>query len=259
MSPNAQHELVEHVREMVRLCDRATLATVTAGGGGVDGDGAGGEGAGNGAPYASLVITACDMAGRPLLLLSALAEHTRNIEADPRASLLYHRTEHLADPLVGARASLQGVLRRVEDETTRKALVARFIRRHEGAKLYASFSDFSLYRMTVDRIHLVAGFGRIQWIDGGGYPCGISTAALEDAEGEIISHMNRDHSDAIGLYANVLAGRSGVGWKMTGIDPQGIDLRQESRTVRIGFDRPVTNAVEARAELVRLAHLARGG
>lgn len=250
---NAQHDPVEGVRELVRLCDRATLATTM-----TVRDGAGKDGEDSGVPYASLVITACDMAGRPLLLLSALAEHTRNIAVDPRASLLYHRTENLADPLVGERASLQGVLRRVEDEATRKTLVARFIRRHEGAKLYASFSDFSLYRMTVDRIHLVAGFGRIQWIDGGGFPCADPTAALEDAEGEIVSHMNRDHSDAIGLYANVLAGLPGAGWKMTGIDPQGIDLRLESETARIGFDRPVTNAVDARTELVRLAHLARG-
>jgi putative heme iron utilization protein len=112
-------------------------------------------------PYASLVLPASDAAGQPLLLLSDLAEHAKNLKADPRCSLLYDGTEGLADPLTGFRATVLGEAATVRDDS----LMKRYVERHPSAAQYAGFGDFRLYRVTVTRAHVVAGFGRIRWIE----------------------------------------------------------------------------------------------
>ena len=112
-------------------------------------------------PFASLVLVACDPGGAPLMLLSDLAEHSRNIAADDRVSLLYDATAGLDDPLAGARATVLGCAEPCPDAAAR----ARFLARHPSAAAYAGFADFALYRVSVERAHLVAGFGAIDWID----------------------------------------------------------------------------------------------
>jgi putative heme iron utilization protein len=111
-------------------------------------------------PFASLVLIAHDRDGSPLLLLSDLAEHSRNIEVDDRVSLLIDGTAGLADPLTGPRLTVLGRARRSADASHRKG----FLEAHPEAALYADFSDFAIYHVAVDSAHLVAGFGRIQWI-----------------------------------------------------------------------------------------------
>jgi putative heme iron utilization protein len=142
-------ERVATVRDLVRRAPRATLATLDAAG----------------APYASLVLVAADDAGEPLLLLSDLAEHSKNLARDPRASVLVEAADAPGDPLAAPRATLLGRAVRVSDDATR----ARFVARHPSAALYAGFRDFATYRLAVDRVHLVAGFGRIEWIEGDDY------------------------------------------------------------------------------------------
>lgn len=225
----------------MRRLTRAALATLEAEGG---------------APYASLVMVAVDHDAAPLLLLSDLADHTRNLKADPRASLLFDGTVDRAVPLAGERASVQGRLERVRDDR----LLARYVARHPDAEAYASFGDFNLYRMAVERAHLVAGFGRIRWVpadlvlyDAGG------AEALAAAEPGIVGHMNEDHADAVQLYAGRLLGRGGgePGWRLTGVDPEGADLRRGGETARLPFDEAVRDAEGARVELVRLVKRAR--
>lgn len=238
------------VRALARTVDRAALSTRMA----VGGMAAGGE------PYVSLVLTACDMAGRPLMLLSDLADHTKNLKADPRAALLLDGTGGLADPLTGARASLLGRIDRVSEEPARTRLLARYVARHPSASLYAGFGDFALYRFEIERAHLVAGFGRIHWIeaaDGLLYRQADGAEPLAEAEAEVVGHMNEDHSDAVALYANRLLGRPGAGWRLTGVDPEGADLRRGGETARLPFDKPVHDAEAARVELVRLVKRAR--
>ena len=139
-------------RRIIRAAPRAALATTSVTGkGGVDGPW----------PYVSLVLTACDIQGSPLLLISDLADHTRNIRADARVSLLYDETAGLDDPLTGARVTLQGEAAQVEDDD----LMEIYLSRHPSAKLYAEFSDFHMFRVRPLRAHLVAGFGRIAWVD----------------------------------------------------------------------------------------------
>jgi hypothetical protein len=206
-----------------------------------------------GHPYASLVATACDTAGNPLMLLSDLAQHSANLKADSRVSLLFEDTATHADPLAGPRLSLLGDARPVDDDTAR----ARFVARHPIAARYAGFADFRLYRVAARRGHLVAGFGRIEWIDGAELRVAGDISLLAAAEAAIVEHMNRDHADAVDLYAARLLLRNGEGWRMTGIDPEGIDLCRESETARLDFAETVTDPATARAALITLVKAAR--
>lgn len=230
-------------RGVMRAADRATLATLMRG-----------DQPGAGAPYASLVLVGLDHDASPLLLISTLADHTRNLAADGRVSLLFDGTAGLDEPLTGPRVSVQGSAKRTDDPRHR----ARFLARHPGAAMYAGFKDFAVYRVEVARAHLVAGFGRIHWIAGGDLLLDVrDSAPLAASEPAIIAHMNADHADAVQLYATRLLGRGGEGWKMTGIDPEGADLRLGGSVARLPFERPVHDSESARAELVRLVKHAR--
>jgi putative heme iron utilization protein len=206
----------------------------------------------DGAPYVSLVMCAFDTDASPLLMLSDLAQHTRNIKADDRVSLLFDATAGLADPLTGARLTVQGRASPCEDERA----LERYVARHPSAVRYRGFADFRLYRATIERGHLVAGFGRIHWIEADAlYTRGAQ--ALAEAEADILAHMNEDHAEAVALYARRLLGLDGEGWRMTGIDPDGIDLAAGAQTVRLDFQSPVLTPQDARLELARLAREAR--
>ncbi len=213
------------------------------------------EPAGAGAPYASLVLSACTQAGEPLLLLSRLAEHTQNLLADPRASLLFDGTAGLDSPLTGARLSLQGRLVACGPEEAEPR--RRFLHRHPDAARYADFGDFAFYRLEPSAGHLVAGFGVIHWLpwtdiafDLGGHE------AAADAEDSVLSHMNEDHVDAIAAIARGQSWPEGS-WRMVGCDPEGFDLRSGGNLRRFGFDTPVKTADEIRGALVKLVRAMR--
>ncbi|CAO3379835.1 HugZ family pyridoxamine 5'-phosphate oxidase [Azospirillum argentinense] len=231
----------------------AALSTALRGGGAQRDDRPNGD---DGWPYPSLVQVAFDLDGTPLLLLSTLADHTKNIARDPRVGLLFDGTAGLAEPLSGPRLSVLGRAERSEEPRHR----ARFLARHPGAALYAGFTDFSVYAVSVERAHLVAGFGRVRWLDRADLLLPGVPAALAEAEGAILDHMNADHADALRLYATVLAGRSPNGaapWVMTGIDPDGCDLRRSGEMARVDFDHSVENPEDARVTLAGLARQAR--
>jgi len=205
-------------------------------------------------PYASLVLVALDHDASPLLLLSDLAEHTRNISADPRVALLFDGTAGWRDPLAGARASVLG---QVEPAASPR-LLERFIARHPGAEAYAGFADFELYRVAVERAHLVAGFGRIHWIEAAEVLFDVAdSGAVAEAEPAILEHMNLDHADAVQIIAEHILGLEGPGWALAGIDPEGCDLRRDGALARAAFARTVRDAESARAEMVRLTKRAK--
>ncbi len=205
-------------------------------------------------PYVSLVACACTIDASPLLLLSDLAQHTRNLAADPRVSLLFADIVGQADPLAGARLTVLGRAERCDDP----AAAARFTARHPASAAYAGFADFHLYRVVVERGHLVAGFGRIAWVGADDLRFGEAAAALAAAETDIVAHMNTGHADAVALYARRLAARQGGGWQVTGIDPEGIDLRREGDAARVDFATPVMTPAAARQALIALVQQARG-
>ena len=218
----------------------------------------------DGRPYASLVALACDLDASPLLLLSDLAQHSRNIAADNRVSLLFDGGGDrlpVPDPLAQPRLSLLGEALRSGDER----LLARFVARHPSAAAYAGFGDFRLYRVVIGRGHLVAGFGRISWLEPQELRFMGEALPLAAAEAEIVAHMNADHAEAVNLYAARLLGRAGTGWRMTGIDPEGIDLSRPGddgdEAARVDFadnsPAPVLDPQSARQTLVALAAAAR--
>ena len=205
-------------------------------------------------PYASLVLVACDHDSTPLLLISRLAEHTRDIAEDNRIALLFDATEGLEDRLSGARVTLLGQARPTAAPRHR----ARFLARHPDAAAYADFADFAFFEIEVRRAHLVAGFGRIDWIEAGEVLFDVADCGtLAESEPDILAHMNRDHADAIALYAARLLGKDGGEWVMTGCDPEGCDLRRASCQARLDFRAPVRDAASARAMLIELAQRAR--
>ena len=208
----------------------------------------------DGRPYVSLVTVACDCDGSPLLLLSDLADHTRNLAADPRASLLFEAASRRANPQTGPRVTVLGRIERSDHERHRR----RFLARHPGAALYAGFADFGCYRMTVERAHFVGGFARARWLTGSDIVLDGNTAeATAEAEPGILAHMNADHAEAVGLYANRLLGRRGEGWTMIAVDPEGCDLGRGSVLARLDFPRLAADPASVREILVALAARAR--
>lgn len=222
------------VRKLVRQTGRAALATVLAG---------------DARPYVSLVTIATDVDGSPILLLSRLADHTRNIDADPRISLLFDGTDGFPNPQQGPRVTLIG---RVEPCDLPR-LRQRFLARHPGASLYAGFADFAFYRVVPERAHWVGGFARAQWLD----PpllCPPATAeAFAAAEEDILAHMNDHHGEALVVMANRLLGAPGSGWRMVAVDPDGCDLANGERVERLAFDLPLSSIDEVRSTLAALA------
>ena len=208
---------------------------------------------GAGDPYCSLVNVATAADGAPLFLLSRLALHTKNILADPRASLMLDERKD-GDPLEGARIMLMGKVTATDDTAAR----ARYLARHPDAYMFAGFGDFAIYRMTITHVHLVAGFGRIDDLTPQQVLTDVSdAAALLAAEAEVIAHMNDDHAEAMRLYATKLLGANDGAWRCVGCDPEGLDLQDGRRALRLPFPRRITAPGPLRKILKDLAEHAR--
>ena len=228
------------VRDLVRRLDKAALATALPNENGTW-------------PYASLVLVAVDHDLSPILLMSDLAEHSKAIRADNRVSLLFDGTAGLDQPLTGPRVTLMGRVEQTGDERLKK----RFLARHPDAAMYAGFGDFQFYRVALERAHLVGGFGKIRWLTVAELLPAPPAPALVTSEHDIVAHMNDDHADAVELYAAKLLGLPGDGWRMTGIDGEGIDLRSRGVVARLALPTPVTCPEEARKALIALVAKAR--
>jgi len=209
--------------------------------------------AGSGGPYCSLVNVATLGDGSPLLLLSRLAIHTKNILADPRLSLMIDERK-AGDPLEGARLMLMGTAAATDDPEARR----RYLDRQPEAEMFAGFADFGLYRMALTGAHLVAGFGRIVdlapadlLID----PAGAET--LVAAEPEILTHMNNDHAEAVRLYATKLLGAADGAWRCVGCDPEGLELQLGRTALRLPFPQRINSPGVLRQVLKQLADDAR--
>jgi putative heme iron utilization protein len=232
-------DLASDARGLVRRALKASLATLDPG---------------TGYPYASLIIVATDASGAPILLISNLARHTRNLVNDNRTSILIDGTDAMGDPLQGARVTLFGLAEKTDDLAVKR----RFLARHPEAEFYVNFQDFSFWRLKVEGAHYIGGFGRI--VDLKPSDVLTDTAGAEPllaAEADILTHMNEEHADAVELYATVLKdGRPGP-WRMVGADPEGCDLLLEGEALRIIFAKPIATPHEAREELIRLTNQAR--
>jgi len=212
--------------------------------------------AGSGAPYCSLVNLASHPDGSPILLISRLAVHTRNILADARVSLMLDERVP-GDPLEGARIMLSGRAEAAapSDEVL---LRRRYLSAHPSARGFFSFADFPLFRIRPSATHLVAGFGRIVDLQPEQFLTDLSGAEeLLELESEAVEHMNADHRDTMNLYATRLLGATAGDWRCTGCDPEGIDMQLGQAVLRLEFPERVTAGRQLRTILARLASLAR--
>src|SRR3982075_2597448 len=237
MQPTSDFDPAKVARSLLRRSRQGALATLAAG---------------SGDPYCSLVNVASHADGSPILLISRLALHTRNILADFRGSLLLDERGE-GDPLEGSRIMLAGPPEEgSSDDAT--ILRQRYLNAHPTAETFVNFKDFSFFRIRPSGAHLVAGFGRIVDLKPEQFLTDISDAgALLEAEQGAIEHMNADHRDAMNLYATRLLGAEPADWRCTGCDPDGIDMQAGPTTLRLDFPERVTGPGELRKMLVRLA------
>jgi len=209
--------------------------------------------AGSGDPYCSLVNVASAADGAPLLLISRLAVHTKNILADPRVSLMLDERKE-GDPLEGARVMLMGRAAVTQDAEARR----RYLARQPEAEMFAGFGDFSFYKVELAGAHLVAGFGRIVDLKPADLLTDLSDAdTMVAAEPEVIEHMNRDHADAVKLYATRLLGAGDGDWRVVGCDPEGLELQQGRTALRLPFRERVRSPGVLRQVLKQMAEEAR--
>jgi len=216
-------------KRLLRLSRTAAVATLGA----------------DGAPLTTWVGCASDLDGAPLFLLSTLAQHTKDLAGDPRASLLLTSPPDRGDPLNHPRLTIGGSVRPHPDPYARK----RYLQRNAKAKLYASFTDFAIYRMQIERVHFNGGFGRADKL----VPADILTspadaAALIEAEDALLAEINT----AEGGLAERLAGAREVGgraWRAIGLDPEGLDLAAGGAAARVDFATPAFEPLAWRKRL----------
>ena len=243
--PEPSH--AERCRTLLASASRGTLCTLA-----VDPPGY---------PYGSVATYALDQGGNPLFFVSLMAEHTQNAMRDPRSSLLVAEpVPEGADPLASGRATLLGLLSRVDD-ADRPAAQDRYLRANPTAEYYIGFGDFAFYRLEVASIRYVGGYGRMSWVDAAQY-AGAEPDPLAPAAAGIIGHMNADHAEAQVLYCRHLAGRPDTteatmsavdryGFEMVAVGPQG------RAAVRLGFPQPCSTSDEVRRAMVSMVDEAR--
>jgi putative heme iron utilization protein len=241
MQPSSDFDAVKVARSLLRRSRQGALATLMAG---------------SGDPYCSLVNVASHADGSPILLVSRLALHTRNILGDSRVSLMLDERAE-GDPLEGSRIMLAG---RAEEASADdlEILRRRYLNAHPSAEAFVSFKDFSFFRIRPGGAHLVAGFGRIVDLKPEQFLTDISdAAALLEAEQGAIDQMNADHRDAMNLYATKLLGAGPADWRCTGCDPDGIDMQAGTTMLRLDFPRRIATPAALRQMLKEFAHQAR--
>src|ERR1700754_1809135 len=219
MQETADFSAPRLARSLLRRSRQGALATIAPG---------------SGDPYCSLVNVASNWDGSPILLISRLALHTKNILADPRVSLMLDERAE-GDPLEGARIMLAGRAEKAAG-ADEPILRRRYLNAHPSAEAFVDFKDFSFFRIRPSGAHLVAGFGRIVDLKPAQFLTEIGDAAeLIEAEPGAVEHMNEDHRDAMNLYATKLLGAEAADWRCTGCDPDGMDMQAGTATLRLGF------------------------
>ena len=241
MQPTVEFDAARLARSLLRRRRQGALATLTAD---------------SGDPYCSLVNVASYADGSPILLISRLALHTKNILADSRVSLMLDERAE-GDPLEGSRIMLAGRADEAGADDL-PVLRRRYLNAHPSSKAFVNFNDFSFFRIRPSGAHLVAGFGRIVDLKPELFLTDISDAgALLEAEQGAIDHMNADHRDAMNLYATKLLGAGTADWSCTGCDPDGLDLQASTKTLRLDFPRRIITPAALRQTLKELADQAR--
>lgn len=212
-----------------------------------------------GFPFGSVMPYGLDARGRPIFLISTMAMHTQNLQADPRASLLVTQPDASGDPLGASRVTLVGKVSTIPEPEVADAR-RLYLERHANSKYWVDFEDFSFYRTDLIDIYYVGGFGVMGWVAALEYDRA-QPDPLADAAAAIIEHMNADHKDALILLARSLAGIESQEATMTSVDRLGFHVRLKTQDgmkgARIAFSREVSGAPETRKVLVEMVQQAR--
>ncbi|MDX9951135.1 MAG: DUF2470 domain-containing protein [Methylophilaceae bacterium] len=200
-----------------------------------------------GYPYGSVAPFVLDHDGQPLLLISTLAEHTKNIMADCRVSLLVFAGAE--DLQANARLTLLGEAEQTDKQDS--LLQARYLRYLPQAAQYFAMHDFLFYRLQIREARYIAGFGRMGWVDGAEFRSPRTPLIAQEAG--IIEHMNQDHQANMKSYCQHIHGITPQQVEMVGIDGDGFDLRADDRLLRFDFAQAVHDVTDARTALVALA------
>ena len=214
----------------------------------------------DGSPWCSLVVYGATADGNPVLLVSTMAEHGRNLADDPRASLAINDPTAPGDPLDRPRITLAGRVVRPEAEAAEAALDAH-VAAIPGARLYAGWDDFSLWILEVERVRWVGGFARMDTVSPEEYRAA-EPDPTQPIAAKAVEHLNKSHVEGLLAIARELAGaRGAVSAVCTGIDRYGIDLSctgaGQSAAARVEFDEPLATAADVRPATVELAQRAR--
>ena len=212
-----------------------------------------------GFPFGSTMPYALNDAGRPLFLISAMAMHTKNLQADPHASLFVTVPEAQSDPLGAGRMTLIGKAEPVPKDDLAAARGA-YLARHENAKYYVDFADVSFWRLNPVDLYFIGGFGVMGWVENSDFEQAVPDP-LAEAAVEILEHMNKDHAAAMIDIAQHEKGVAASEAKMTAVDRLGFHLRLKTperiRSLRIGFPNEVRSSDECRKALVAMVKRAR--
>lgn len=235
----------EESRTIAASANTATLATLTA-----DGD-----------PWASFVTYGL-LDGAPVLCVSNLAEHGRNLAADPRASLAIVAPSSESDPLANGRVTLAGVVERPTGDEARAARDAH-LAAVSAAKYYIDYSDFTVWVLRVRRVRWVGGYGRMDSCSGADYAAAEPDPVAPHAAGAV-AHLNADHAESLLAMARVLGGYpDATTASCTRADRYGLDLRLETERgiayTRVGYAAPLSSPAELRSAAVELTQRARQG
>jgi putative heme iron utilization protein len=205
----------------------------------------------DGYPFGSITPYLVGHDGSLLILISTLAEHTKNILCDPRVSLITH--DH-RDPHIQAQGRVT-FIGNAEPEPNREQVGIRYLRYFPEAHTYLAMHDFSFYRIRPIAIRFIGGFGRIHWVDMENYA--VQPCPLIEDESAVIAHMNSDHQTAMRNYCKLFHQCTAVDVTMLGIDVDGFDVRSDGMVLRFDFPQPVTDAGQARSILVDMARAAK--
>jgi len=206
-----------------------------------------------GYPFGSITPYVLSATGEPVIYISTLAEHTRNIADDPRVSLTVFDPADAADPQAGPRLTFLADAYRLAPSDA-AATGARYCRLCPAARAYADTPACAFYALRAVRLRFIGGFGQIGWIE----PDAVDLRnPLAEVEADIVEHMNRDHADAVHTYCRHYFGVDPGHAELVGVDPHGIDMVSDGTPRRLTFDTPADTADTVRGRLIDMLRQAR--
>jgi putative heme iron utilization protein len=197
-----------------------------------------------GYPFGSIAPYCADGRCRPIIYISHIAQHTKNIQRDPRVSLtVIEKNTESDDVQARGRVTCVADVRPIGPDES--AVQERYFRYFPSARQYERTHDFAFFRLELVRVRFIGGFGEIYWVEPDEFMT--QNPFSFQQESRILEHMNNDHADALRHYAG------GASATMVGIDAGGFDLLASGKKLRLEFDAPIHTMDEARQALIAMA------